>query len=332
MALTPRDQRHLYLRYEGLQYADADIADFEARLARIYRREVHRVQVFDFGGLPDLIADGLSARMLIEHRDAQGVSLFTIRVWRLLFDIRGLFVHELILEFFSTFRFGEAMTDLDTLGALQFQLGGARHHLSWRQFIVALGLHTGEEMESPDFLGIAPSYTAIRDLILKLCCRLIACSITRRSQAPEKVTVSDLFYLKGMDVGSVNVPYLLARYLRLFAAGRKSRAHISSGQFVARLAEHFRLLTVAMGPERQPDVTAGAPRVAHDTLAVDEGVQTILRIDRLEEDIHEIHRALAEQREVIGVMARDFSRFTIWAASGIAQLLDSARVTYTPYS
>ncbi|GKE21506.1 hypothetical protein Tco_1433018, partial [Tanacetum coccineum] len=44
MALPPRDQRHQYLR----------------------------VQVFDFRGLPDLMAEGLSARMLMEHRDAQG--------------------------------------------------------------------------------------------------------------------------------------------------------------------------------------------------------------------------------------------------------------------
>ncbi|GKF62284.1 hypothetical protein Tco_0182338, partial [Tanacetum coccineum] len=73
MALPPRDQRHPYLRYEGLQYTDADIADFEARLARIYWKEVHRVQVFDFGGLSDLMAEGLSARRLMEHRDAQGV-------------------------------------------------------------------------------------------------------------------------------------------------------------------------------------------------------------------------------------------------------------------
>ncbi|GJZ22334.1 hypothetical protein Tco_0559373 [Tanacetum coccineum] len=44
MALPPRDQRLQYLRYKGLQYTDADIMDFETRLARIYRREVHRVQ------------------------------------------------------------------------------------------------------------------------------------------------------------------------------------------------------------------------------------------------------------------------------------------------
>ncbi|GJU39180.1 hypothetical protein Tco_1192137 [Tanacetum coccineum] len=43
--------------------------------------------------------------------------------------------------------------------------------------------------------------------------RLITCSIAGRSQAPEKVTVTILFFLRGMDVGSVNIPYLLARYL-----------------------------------------------------------------------------------------------------------------------
>ncbi|GKF10526.1 hypothetical protein Tco_0048452 [Tanacetum coccineum] len=75
-----------------------------------------------------------------------------------------------------------------------------------------------------------------------------------------------------------------------FATGRKSEVHISGGQLVARLAEHFRLLTaeilkglticaqfndtwawVAMGPERQPNAAAGAPAVAEDALAVDEG-------------------------------------------------------------
>ncbi|GJX21161.1 hypothetical protein Tco_0223838 [Tanacetum coccineum] len=42
------------------------------RMLQRPRREVHRVQVFDFGGLSDLMDDGLSARMLMEHRDAQG--------------------------------------------------------------------------------------------------------------------------------------------------------------------------------------------------------------------------------------------------------------------
>ncbi|GJW36120.1 hypothetical protein Tco_0059040 [Tanacetum coccineum] len=198
MALPPRDQRHQYLRYEGLQYSDADIVDFKARLARIYMMEVHRVQVFDFGELSDLMAEGMSARMLMEHKDAQGVSLFTSRSWRRLFDIRRPLVHELILEFFSTFRFGEAVTDFDTARALQFQLGGARRISS-----------------AGDFLSITPSYTLIRDPILRLCHKLITCSIVRRSQAPKKVVCS----------------------------WRKSGDLISRGQFIARLAKHFGLLT-----------------------------------------------------------------------------------------
>ncbi|GJZ01876.1 hypothetical protein Tco_0519837 [Tanacetum coccineum] len=73
------------------------------------------------------------------------------RAWRRMFDIRGPLVHELILEFFSTFRFGQSILDLDTLGTLQFQLGGARRRISWRQFILALGLHTEEEMQTAGF-------------------------------------------------------------------------------------------------------------------------------------------------------------------------------------
>ncbi|GJZ88995.1 hypothetical protein Tco_0660777 [Tanacetum coccineum] len=156
------------------------------------------------------------------------------------------------------------------------RLGRAKRRMSWRQFIVALGLHTGEEMESPDFarywsksermipgkgdlrdywkdifadgdfLGPPPSYTLIRDPVLRLCHRMMTHSIAGRSQAPEMVSVTDLFYLRGLDVRSVNIPYLLARYLRRIAAGRKSGALISGGQFVARLAEHFGLLTKEM--------------------------------------------------------------------------------------
>ncbi|GJX26579.1 hypothetical protein Tco_0232875 [Tanacetum coccineum] len=151
MALPPRDQRHQYLRYDGLQYTDADITDFKERLGRIYSREIHRVQVVDFQGMPELMRDVLDVRMLMEHHDDRGVVVFTSRSWRQLFDIRGPLVRELILEFLSTLRFREVLLDLDAPGIIQFQLGGARRRISWRQFIVALGLYTGEEMESPDF-------------------------------------------------------------------------------------------------------------------------------------------------------------------------------------
>ncbi|GJX95621.1 hypothetical protein Tco_0351419 [Tanacetum coccineum] len=210
MALPPRDQRHQYLRYEGLQYFDADIADFETRLARIYMREIHRVQVFDFGGLPDLMAKGLSTRMLMEHRDAQGQSLERLYL---------IWTH---LELYTFSWVERRETDP--------RQRGYEGLLDW-------------DSSAGDFLGTAPSYTFIRDPMLGVCHRLIACSIARRSQAPEKVTVTDLFYLREMDVGSVNAPYLLARYLRLFTSGRKQRAMIFGDQYVARWGKHFGLLT-----------------------------------------------------------------------------------------
>ncbi|GJW28552.1 hypothetical protein Tco_0045427 [Tanacetum coccineum] len=83
-----------------------------------------------------------------------------------------------------------------------------------------------------------------------------------------------------LNVGSVNIPYLLARYLRLFASGRKYEAMISGGQFAARLAEYFGLLTeelddtwawVAPGPERQQVAAAGASEVTEGAPDVDEG-------------------------------------------------------------
>ncbi|GJV51652.1 hypothetical protein Tco_1447393 [Tanacetum coccineum] len=124
----------------------------------------HEIRVTStLGGLPDLIAEGFeSARMLISTWDAPG-SL-------------------------------ERQFDLDTPGALQFQLGGARRRQSWRQFIVALGLHMGEEDESP------PIYVDIDDTWAWVAIRL----------------------------------------------------------------------------ERQPDAVAGAPGVAKDAPAIDEGDQAIL--------------------------------------------------------
>ncbi|GJY62828.1 hypothetical protein Tco_0464288 [Tanacetum coccineum] len=195
------------------------------------------------------MAEGLSARMLMEHKDAQGVSLFTSRAWRRLFDIRRLLVHELILEFFRL----QTTEDMETVGFDAYWAESTRQipdKGDLRDYWIGIS-------SAGDFLGTAPSYTSIRDSILRLCHRLIACNIAGRSQAPEKVTVTDLFYLRGMDVGWINVPYLLARYLRLFSAGRKSGALISRVIDMAEL----------------PNAAAGAPRAAEDAPAIDEGVQ-----------------------------------------------------------
>ncbi|GJV22943.1 hypothetical protein Tco_1375638 [Tanacetum coccineum] len=168
--------RYQYLRYEGLQYTDADIADFETRLAKIYRREVHRVQVFNFGGLPDLMVEGLRGKMLMEHKDAHGQT------------------DEMQTAGFGLY-WAESAQQIPDKGDLSAYWIGISSMV--------------------DFLGTPPSYILIRDPMLRLCYRLISCSIAGRSQASEKVSVTDLFYLRGMDVGSVNVPYLLARLINV---------------------------------------------------------------------------------------------------------------------
>nr|GEV18923.1 uncharacterized protein ycf2 [Tanacetum cinerariifolium] len=147
--LPPREQRHLFLRYQGLEYSNHHITNFEERLERIH----DRVQHLDFKGMPEQMRDFLYTRMWMEHRDGDGVVLFTSEAWGRLFDNRGPLVRELILE----------------------------RRLSWREFILDLGLHTWEEMESFSFA------------------RMMTHSIAGRSQALEKMTVKELFYLRGLN-------------------------------------------------------------------------------------------------------------------------------------
>ncbi|GKC31289.1 hypothetical protein Tco_1038583, partial [Tanacetum coccineum] len=71
-------------------------------------------------------------------------------------------------------------------------LGGARRSMTWRQFILALGLHTAEEMAEDrfgaywDILRGASSYTYIRDPVRRLCHMLISYNISGRGQTPKK--------------------------------------------------------------------------------------------------------------------------------------------------
>ncbi|GJX84791.1 hypothetical protein Tco_0335565 [Tanacetum coccineum] len=151
--------------------------------------------------------------------------------------------------------------------------GGVRRRKRWRQFILALGLHTEQEMAEAgfgaywvgsdrvipdkgdlrdywmeisfdrDFLGPIPSYVLIRDPIRRLCYRMIAYSILGRGQAPKKVTGVDLFYLRSMDRGTANVPHLLTQHLFWHAEGRKNGATLSGGHFIGRLATYFGLVS-----------------------------------------------------------------------------------------
>ncbi|GJY10886.1 hypothetical protein Tco_0379071 [Tanacetum coccineum] len=164
----------------------------------------------------------------------------------------------------------------------------------WIHSLLALGLHTAKEMAEDgfraywDFLRCAPSYTYIRDLVQRLCHRLISYNIYERGHAPEK-------------------------YLFRHAEGRKRGARLSGGHFIGRLAHYFGLVSddglrglsvvarelsliemgelvklnicikigddwawVAPGSARQQVVAARAPRAAKDAPTVNEDVQADL--------------------------------------------------------
>ncbi|GJW39479.1 hypothetical protein Tco_0065324 [Tanacetum coccineum] len=166
-----------------------------------------------------------------------------------------------------------------------------------------------------NFLSIAPSYTSIRDLMLRLCHRLIACSIARRSEAPEKVTMTNLFYLRGMDVGFVSIPNLLARYLRILVSRRKCEVMLSRGQFVAHLVEHFGILT----KERLQGLTM----IVRDLPMIDmvelRGSKLLAqchqRFLRVAPDVDEGHWA---SKRGMDSKAWEFSRFTTWTDPGLS--------------
>nr|GEV19991.1 hypothetical protein [Tanacetum cinerariifolium] len=164
--------------------------------------------------------------------------------------------------------------------------------MSWRQFILTLRLHTAEEIENTGFgLYWAESGRQISDKG-DLSAYRKGFLLRGIFWEPEKVTVTDLFYLRWIDVGSVNVPYLLGRML---------------------IEERLQGLTV----------------IVRDLLVIN---MVELRLARVEEEVHEIRGTLGEQREVMDAMARDLSKFTVWEAGGISQLLDSAGATYVRYS
>ncbi|GKA99127.1 hypothetical protein Tco_0827064, partial [Tanacetum coccineum] len=77
--LPPRDQRHLWLRYQVEGYTKEIVHDFEQRLEVIFRRQVNRVHTLDFEGLtPDMRQD-LAKRLRMAPKKVTVTDLFYLR-------------------------------------------------------------------------------------------------------------------------------------------------------------------------------------------------------------------------------------------------------------
>ncbi|GJT51605.1 hypothetical protein Tco_0977762 [Tanacetum coccineum] len=261
----------------------------------------------------------LGDRLSMVYTRDKGQELFTSHVWRRLFEIRAPLVREFILEFLSTCRISDTEMGLDVANTLCFQLGGP------------------------------PSYVFIRDLVRRLCHRMIAFSIFGRGQAHKKVTSVDLFYLRSMDRGTANVPYLLAQYLFRHAEGRKSGASLSGGHFIGRHAAYFGLVS-DQGLRGLLVVTSELPLIDLDELGrlniclrvgntwawapqpPPPAPRTIQqRVSRLEEEVQELRRSIVGLRGDVVRPITDQSRFITWMVSCMTQLMDASSHTYQAF-
>ncbi|GJV01840.1 hypothetical protein Tco_1335409 [Tanacetum coccineum] len=262
-----------------------------------------------------------------------------------------------------------AITQRDTrMSYGKMELGGARRRMTWRQFILALGLHSKEEMAESGFRAywagserVIPDKGDLRDYRIE-----ISSDMDFLGLVPSYVHIRD--------------PYLFHH-----AEGRKSRARFSRGHFIRRLAAHFGLVGdqglrgltvvvselpvidlhelgrlnicvrfgdtwawVAPGPERQQAVAAGAHGAAEGGPTADEGTLAVLapvqapqspppvpqprtmwqRIDRLEEEVREMRQSVVGLRGVVESSITMQTRVSTWLISYMTQLMDVIGRTY----
>nr|GEZ77103.1 hypothetical protein [Tanacetum cinerariifolium] len=171
------------------------------------------------------------------------------------------------------------------------------------KFILTLVLHTDEERAEDGFQAywlrserVIPDKRDLKDYLIEI-------SSDRDfvgGQAPEKVTRVDNFYLRSMDRGTANVSYLLVWCLFWHAERRKSGARLNISKRIADM-----LAWLALGPDRQPDDAAGAPKATEDAPTIHEG-------------------ALVNPTPIQ-------SRFATWMISCMTQLMDASGCTYQDF-
>ncbi|GJT52343.1 hypothetical protein Tco_0978500 [Tanacetum coccineum] len=273
------------------------LRSYEQRLETIWSRLVNRVHVLDFAGLTPEMRQDLAVRLRMVYTGEQGQFILAL----------GLHTEQEMAEV----GFGAYWAGSDRLIP---DNGDLRDY--WLQI-----------SSDKDFLGPAPFYVLIRDPVRRLCHRMIAYSTSGRGQAPEKVIGVDLFYLRSMDHGTINVPHLLAQYLFRHAKGRKSGARLSGGHFIRCLALHFRLVSDE-GLRGLLVVTRELPLIDLHELG---RLNICTRIERLEEEVHNLRRDVVGLRGDVASFTTEQSRVSTWLISCMTQLMDASGQTYQPF-
>ncbi|GJY54189.1 hypothetical protein Tco_0445853 [Tanacetum coccineum] len=146
-----------------------------------------------------------------------------------------------------------------------------------------------------DFLGLAFSYVLIRDPVRRLCHRMIAYSISGRGQAPENVVTRELPLIDLHKLGRLNI---CTRYDDTWA-------------WVAP-----EILVPAPAQASPPPPPALQPCTMSQ------------RIERLEEEVHDLRRDVVGLRGDVESFTTEQSRVSTWLISCMTQLMDASGHTY----
>ncbi|GJW32843.1 hypothetical protein Tco_0052875 [Tanacetum coccineum] len=275
------------IEFPAIIYKDAltSKSDVSPEPTDIHQAGAYRLQVLDFGTLTVEMDHAITDRLRMDHTWVDGQVEFASRAWRKLFEIRKPLVRELILEIFSKCKIAQGVLTAESSRVMDSKAD--------------LSNYCNGISSARDFLTMFPSYTAIKEPLRRLCHRLIAFT-ARRGQALKKVTTTDLYYLKRMYEGTVNVPYMLAQYLFRHTEGRKEGDKMSRGHFITRLAEHFSWLDYGSADyeiteegvqdDPTPIQATQAPLAAPSSRTVSQ------RLLRLEEEVHGLRDSIREQQ------------------------------------
>ncbi|GJV04604.1 hypothetical protein Tco_1338173 [Tanacetum coccineum] len=171
-----------------------------------------------------------------------GQEIFVSHAWRRLFEIRAPLVQEFILEFFNTCRIG--LHTAEEMAEDRFRA----YWLGSKRVIPDKGDLSDYWVKissSKDFLRGAPSYTYIKDLVRRLCYKLISYNISGRGR-----------HLKSTCLGTLREGIAVSGYLEDILLGV--------------------LLITLVWTKEAPDAASGALGAAEDSLVVDEGAQANL--------------------------------------------------------
>ncbi|GKE21551.1 hypothetical protein Tco_1433063 [Tanacetum coccineum] len=207
-----------WLKFNNRNFSSDSQKEFRKRFSEIRINEIECPEGLDFEEFRAL-HEGIALQNLNQFFQViyeQDDRHFTSQAWNRLLRINEQVVREYVMEFLSSFTFRDHIEELDTADTMVFQLGGERMSMTIRQFIQALGRHSGKE----------------------------------------KVTLDDLFLLHSIDGGvSVDVPWHVAKFLCDKEKGSKRKISIIRAHSIRRITSYYGLMTlealmsVTLGPE-----------------------------------------------------------------------------------